>query len=125
METPTGVLGALRELTSQVLGSVRDRIELFSVELQQEKFRFIELLIWAFAVAVTGLLALLFASFTIVCVFWENGRLIALGALTLVYGVGFTAALLYLRRLVARQPRPFDGTIDELTSDRACTRANN
>ncbi|HLP10025.1 MAG TPA: phage holin family protein [Opitutaceae bacterium] len=125
METPTGILGALRELLSQALGSVRDRIELVSVELQQEKFRFIELLIWVFTVAVAGLLALLFASFTIVCVFWENGRLIALGALTLVYGVGFAAALLYLRRLIARQPRPFDGTIDELTADRECTRANN
>ncbi len=125
MEKSTGILAALRELSEQLLGSARDRIELFSIELQQEKFRILELLIWASAVAITGLLALLFASFTLVCAFWENGRLIALGALTLFYGAAFLATLLYLRRLIARQPRPFDGTVDELRADRECIRARN
>jgi uncharacterized membrane protein YqjE len=118
MEKPTGFLGALRDLSENILGSVRDRIELFSAELQQEKFRFIQLLIWAFAVVIAGLMALLFASFTLVCAFWNNGRLIVLSALTLVYAGAFVATLLYLRQLIARQPRPFDGTIDELAADR-------
>src|SRR4051812_39001243 len=121
METESaGLLGSVRSLVDNLLGSVHDRIELISLELQEEKQRLIQLFVWISVAVFTGMMALAFASFTLVYLFWESARLIALGALTLVYSGAAIAAVLMLRRQIARQPKPFAASLQELRNDRAC-----
>ena len=61
MESPapgsSSLLGSLRGFADGLLGSVQDRIQLFAVELQEEKFRLIQILLW-----VSGLMLLAIAT---------------------------------------------------------------
>jgi len=104
---------------------VHDRVELFSLELQEEKFRLIRILLWVGAAFFAGLMALLLGSLTLVYLFWDSARLAVLGGLTAFYGVTFLTLVLTLRRFLARQLRPFAGTLQELAADRACIRKPN
>ena len=119
---PAGFLGSLRELSDGLLHTVQDRIELFAVELQEEKFRLIQTFIWISAAVFTGMMAVMFASLTLVYLFWDSARIAVLGGLTTFYAVALVIIIIAFRRVVARQPRPFAATLDELNEDRACLR---
>ena len=79
MDTPapgsSGLLGSLRGFADGLLGSVHDRVELFSLELHEEKHRLVQILIWISAIVFTGLLAVIFASFALVVWLWDQARL--------------------------------------------------
>lgn len=120
-----GVLNSIRGLADGLLESTRDRLELFTIELQEEKFRVIQLFIWISAAIFSAMLAITFASLTIVYLFWESARLAVLTGFTVVYGGGFVAIVIYCRRFIAQHPRPFRATLAELDQDRACIRPEN
>jgi uncharacterized membrane protein YqjE len=119
---PAGYLAALRSLGENLLAGARDRLELFSLELQEEKFRLIKTFLWISAVAFSGMMAIMFASLTLVYLFWESARLAVLAGLTIFYGITLGALVIAFRRFLARQPRPFAATTSELGEDRACMR---
>jgi uncharacterized membrane protein YqjE len=120
-----GLLGSLRGLADGVIQGVRDRLELFAIEFHEEKFRVIQLFIWISAAIFSAILAITFASLTIVYLFWDTARIAVLVGFTLLYGGGFVAILLYCKKVIARQPRPFQSTIAELQQDRTCIRPQN
>ncbi|MBL9200174.1 MAG: phage holin family protein [Opitutaceae bacterium] len=117
-----GFLGSFRTLGDSLLASLQDRLALFSVELQEEKFRLIQIFIWISAAVFTGVMAITFASLTLVYLFWESARLAALGGLTLLYSGALIAIIVAFRRYLARQPKPFAATLQEITEDRSCIR---
>lgn len=123
-KTP-GLIGAWRTLGESLLGTVQDRLELFSVELQEEKFRLIRTFVWISAAVFTGMMAITFASLTVVYLFWDSARLGVLGGLTVFYTGALVLITAALRRYLARQPRPFAATREELGADRACIRTTN
>lgn len=118
-------MGSLRTLCDGLLASGAQRLELLSVELQEEKLRLIQIFMWIGAVVFTGLMAITFASLVLVYAFWESARLAVLGGLALFYAASFLAAILAFRSHLARQPKPFAATISELGADRACIRTAN
>jgi uncharacterized membrane protein YqjE len=117
-----GFLSSFRALGDGLLSTVQDRLELFSVELQEEKFRLIQTFIWISAAIFTGMMAIMFASLTLVYLFWESARLTVLGGLTVFYAGALVAIIIAFRRFIARQPRPFTATRQEIGEDRACIR---
>lgn len=123
-ESP-GLLGSLRDLGDGLLGMAKDRIELFSVELQEEKYRLIQIFIWISAALFSAMLAITFASLTLVYLFWDTARLAVLGGLTVFYAGLLVMLIVLLRRFIARQPLPFSATQQELQKDRACIRKGN
>ncbi len=127
MDTPSssskGILTTLRTLGDSLIGSLQDRIELFSVELQEEKFRLIRTFIWITAAVFTAMMTVTFASLTLVYLFWESARLTVLVCLTTVYTGMMVAIIVGLRGFLARQPRPFIATLQEISEDRACIRS--
>ena len=116
----TGYLATLRSLGDGLLGGLQERLELFTVELQEEKFRLIQIFVWICAAVFTGVMVITFASLTLVYLFWENARLATLGGLTVLYAIAFFALVVGLRRFLARQPQPFAETLHEIRDDRAC-----
>jgi uncharacterized membrane protein YqjE len=122
---PAGYLSSLKSLGDGLLATVQDRLELFSVELQEEKFRLIQTFIWISAAVFTAMMALAFASLTLVYLFWESARLGVLTALTLLYTGALVAIAVAFRRFLARQPAPFAATRQEISEDRACIRNGN
>ena len=109
-----GILGSLRTLADGLIGTAQDRLALFSLELQEEKFRLIQTFFW-----------ITFASLTLVYLFWESARLAVLGTLALVYTGALVALIVAFRRYLARQPRLLESTLRELEEDRECIRDKN
>jgi uncharacterized membrane protein YqjE len=119
----TGFMGSLRTLCDGLIASAEKRFELFSLELQEEKLRLIQIFMWISAVVFSGMMAITFMSLVLVYVFWESARLAVLGGLAFLYTAAFVAILVAFRRYLARQPKPFAATIGELETDRACIRS--
>lgn len=122
---PSGLLGSLRGFADGLVGSVHDRIELLSVELHEEKHRLIQIAIWISAMVILALLALIFASIAVLVVFWDTARVGVVVGLASAYTAGLVGVVLGFRRYLARQPKPFAATLNELREDRACIRAEN
>jgi uncharacterized membrane protein YqjE len=117
---PRSLLQSLRSLGDGLLASAHQRVELVSVELQEEKFRLIQTFIWISAVVFSATMALMFASLTVVYLFWDSARLAVLIGFTVFYTGGGAWLIVAFRRYLTRQPRPFAATLGELQSDRAC-----
>lgn len=120
-ETRPGLLGSLRRLLDTGLGLAQNRLELFVVELQEEKLRFAELLMLICALMAVGLLALTMLTLTVVLVFWDNGRLPALIALSAVYIGGAIWLGCLVRARLHASPKPFGASLGELEKDRKWT----
>lgn len=120
-----GILSSVRTLADNLLATVHDRVELIALELQEEKNRLIQIFIWISAAIFSGMLALTFASITIVYFFWENARVAALAGLALFYTAALVALVFGFKRFIKRQPKPFAATLQELKSDRSCIRMEN
>ena len=114
-----GLRGASARLGASVLGLVRTRLELASVELAEERDRLqyqVALLVVAIGMF---MFALLFATAWIVVYFWDTSRLTAIAIVALVFAAA-GVALLMLRSQAARAaPMPFAATIAEYERDRA------
>lgn len=117
-----GFMNAFRTLGDGLVAGVQDRFALFGVEFQEEKIRLIQTFIWISAAVFTGMIAISFASLTLVYLFWESARLTVLGGLTGLYTGGLLVIIIAFRRYLAHQPRPFAATLDELNADRSCIR---
>ncbi len=120
----SGLLDSFRKLGDSLIGTVHDRIELLSIELQEEKLRAIRLFVAVGAALFAGLMAVTLASVTLVYLFWESARLWVLLGLTLLYAGAATGIALGVRCSLSRQPKPFAGTLQELKEDRACFRTH-
>ena len=117
-----GFIGSFRALGDGLLATVQDRIELFSAELHEEKYRLIQTFIWICAAVCAGMLTLAFTSLWLVYLFWESARLAVLGGLALGYASLLVAIIVAFRRYLARQPEPFHASREEIAEDRACIR---
>ncbi len=117
-----GILASFRTLTDCLLSGAKQRLELLAIELHEEKFRLIQIFMWISAAIFTAVMAIMFASLTLVYLFWESARLAVLGGLTALYAVALTVIIVAFRRYLARQPIPFAATIQELGEDHECIR---
>ncbi len=122
---PSSVLAAASSLLDSVLASLQNRVQILSIELQEEKIRLVQLLVWVAAIVFGGMMTVAFASLTVIYFFWENARLAALGGMTVFYAVGVLILWIKLKSYLARQARPFQATLSELEKDRACIRPTN
>ena len=109
----------MARIVETILATVHNRLELFSVELKEEKGHLIQILILTVAAMVLGLMALILLTFAIIAWFWESGRMAAVLTLLVVY---LAAALTAGRALQLRLKRwqSFAATLNELKKDREC-----
>ena len=117
-----GLFSSLRRLLDTVLATVQNRVELFAVELREEKCRLIEAIILAVVVVALATVTLTLVTLTIVVLLWDTARVAALVSVSVLYLV---ATALVARALVVRlkASRPFSATLEELKKDRECLRA--
>lgn len=114
---PAGILESLRRLGRSGLAGLHNRIELFSVELEEQKVRLVRVLILAGAVIFLGNTALLTVSAAIVVLAGEKARLPVLIGLCVFYILATLAAVLALRKELRSAPPPFRDTMAELKKD--------
>jgi len=118
LEASPGLMGSLKRLASTLTSIVSTRLELLANELQEERLRLTQMLLFAlFALLCFGMGILLLTVF-IVVLFWDDHRLAVLGGLTvLFFGAGILMALL-LRSKAQAKSRLFSASLAELAKDR-------
>lgn len=113
----SGLAASAKRVGHSLLGLVRTRVELFAVELQEEKLRALNLLLWAAVAVALVMTAVLFTLGTIALFLWQRAGFAGLAGL--VAGVLLAAAgvVIYLRRTIQRGPAPFAATTAEFQKD--------
>ncbi len=120
-----GFLDSVRTLAGHLLASLHERVGLLSIELQEEKLRFIRLFVWVSLAIFAGVMAVTFATLAIVYLCWDSARLAVLIGFAVLYA-GVTVVLVAgFRRTLAAEPRPLSGTLEELEADYSCIQREN
>ncbi len=114
------MISALRDLALTSVKMVEERLRLLGAELQEEKWRAVEAILWLAVALGLGTLALLVASLAVVLSVWPDpqARIWALVGLALLYGMGALAAYLRMRKRIQGDGLPFSDTVSEFQRDR-------
>jgi uncharacterized membrane protein YqjE len=116
---PSGLLASLRRLLGTVFELAQVRLELIGTELEEQKIRILDALVWAAVGAMMLGVGLTLFAVTVVVMFGEGYRVHALVVLTLAFLVG-GAFLLRLARTRLQTPGgAFAASAAELAQDRA------
>jgi len=115
---PPNLIGLLRKAALTGVAALHNRGELFFVELQEEKNRAVESLIWAVAACFLGIIFLLVLTATIIWLFPPDLRVYVAGGFSLLYLLGTVLALLNLKALIKNSSPPFSDSIAEFRKDR-------
>ena len=112
------VFRSLKRFLHTILGVAQSRLELFSIEFQEEKWRLQQMFVWV----VVGIFALILTAVVVTAtvVYWveEENRMTALVLFCLGYAALTAYAFLRARKLVADKP-PFQQSLEELKKDRS------
>ena len=112
-------LESLRRTLRNLQALLAGRLELASLELTEEKYRLISLLLLVHGVWVFATLALIFTTLTVVVLTWDSpARTWVLPGFAVLYLGGALWAFGRLRHRLRNDPPPFSGTVDEFKKDR-------
>jgi uncharacterized membrane protein YqjE len=118
------LLASFRRIADSLLGILQARLRLFSLELQSERLRLVDLLLKLAVALAFATVGLLLGTYTLARFVWEvagYAGLVAMTALLLAVG-GFL--VWRIRRELLQAPPPFAKTIAEFKKDRECLPKN-
>ena len=114
----TGLMESLKRLACTSLAIVQTRLQLLSNELEEERLRIAQMLLYgSVALLFFGLAIMLLTAFFVV-LFWDSHRLLVLCSFTALY---FVAGLLVwntLHRVAQEKSKLFSASLAELADDR-------
>jgi len=112
------LFASLRSFWSVLLAILYTRLDLATVELQDQGIRVVKLLLAGFIAAVAFLTAFFFLNFWIIAAFWSGPyRLLVIGIIFAVYFFGGVIAVVVARNLAVNWPGFLSQTIKELRRD--------
>lgn len=109
---------SLRRFGAAFLGLLHGHVELFGIELQEQKANTLRLLLFAGLALVFALLLLVGLSLLVLIVFWDTNRLAAALGLCLFYVLGSLFCGWRLYQSINDESSPFSATLEELANDR-------
>lgn len=109
---------SLRGLAATLVELAQVRLELFSVEAQEEVLRVAGLVVYGVIALVSLALGLCFLAILITVAVWDEHRLVALSVFTGLFLLVGLVAVGQARARVLRGSRLFSASIDELRQDR-------
>ncbi|HFJ0423419.1 TPA: phage holin family protein [Pseudomonas aeruginosa] len=109
---------SLRRFGAAFLGLLHGHVELFGIELQEQKANTLRLLLFAGLALVFALLLLVGLSLLVLIVFWDTNRLAAALGLCLFYVIGSLFCGWRLYQSINDESSPFSTTLEELANDR-------
>ncbi|HEQ1288935.1 TPA: phage holin family protein [Pseudomonas aeruginosa] len=109
---------SLRRFGAAFLGLLHGHVELFGIELQEQKANTLRLLLFAGLALVFALLLLVGLSPLVLIVFWDTNRLAAALGLCLFYVIGSLFCGWRLYQSINDESSPFSATLEELANDR-------
>jgi len=123
-QEPGGLLATGKRILRSVGDLAQNRMELFLVELKEERIRLFDALLLVAVCVVCGLMTLALLTLTIVVIFWDEHRVLVLVLLTLAYGGSASGAFWTLRNRL-RHWQSFAATLEQIKKDRACLEKQN
>ncbi len=117
-EVGSGLMDSAKRFLRTLVSIASTRLELLANELQEERLRLTQMLLFAsFALFCFGMGILLLTAF-IVVLFWDDHRLAALGALSALFLALGTLMAMLLRGKAQTKSRLFSASLAELANDR-------
>src|ERR1035437_2501954 len=118
MAGSTGLMESLERLAGTLLAIFQTRLELLSNEMEEERVRIEQMLLYGSVALFFFGLAIMLLTVFVVVVFWDSQRLLVLGVFAALY---FVAGLLVwnaLRRVAREKSKLFSASLAELADDR-------
>jgi uncharacterized membrane protein YqjE len=113
-----GLMESLKRLASTLLAIIQTRLELLSSEMEEERLRIGQLLLYGSVALFFFGLAIMLLTVFIVVVFWDSNRLLVLGGFVVLYFVVGLMAWNVSRRLAREKSKLFSASLAELADDR-------
>jgi uncharacterized membrane protein YqjE len=113
-----GLLESLSTLAATLVAIAHTRLDLLSLDLEEEREHFVSILLLALAALFCVGVGVLLATLLLVVAFWDTYRLLVLGSLAgLFLAVGLAAWGFALHK-ARTKPRLFAASLSELLKDR-------
>ncbi|HXQ64379.1 MAG TPA: phage holin family protein [Steroidobacteraceae bacterium] len=112
-----GLFASLRRMLAALIALAHTRLELVSVEIEEQIGYAAGVLLWSITAIFFGSLAVLLLALTIVIAFWDDHRLLAAGLVTGAFALVAVIAVLTVRARLHRRPRFLGATVDEMKRD--------
>jgi len=112
------ILHSLKTFVAVLASAIHTRIELFVTELEEERERLKQTLIFTLLLVFGLSMGLILFTIFLVALFWQQGWIGAIGALAFVYLGIATFAAVKLRDAILKRPGLFPATLAELGKDR-------
>jgi uncharacterized membrane protein YqjE len=113
----SGVMDSIRSFLASWVAVIKTRVEIISVEIEEQREWIEQLLLLAVGAAFCLSLGMILLTLFVVVLFWESHPLVVLGAFTILYLGGGIALWLTLRQKIRNKPRIFSTTSAELGKD--------
>ena len=107
-----------RRLGAAFLGLLHSHIELFGIELQEQKARTVSLLLFAGLALVFALLLLVGLSALVMILVWDTYRITGIISLCVFYSLAAAFCGVRLKAAIFDESTPFHATLEELANDR-------
>jgi uncharacterized membrane protein YqjE len=109
---------SLLRLANTSLGILRSRLELASIDLEDELRCAISILLAGSAAVMLASFALLFGAFALAALYWETHRILALSSAGGVFALIAAIIAIGAWRFLNNRPRFMSATLAELDKDR-------
>jgi uncharacterized membrane protein YqjE len=118
-ESPqVGLFDSLKAMLATLVGIAHTRVELISTEVEEQFARMVSLLVWGLVALFLAFTGVILSAIAFIVLFWDSNRVLAAGALAVVFVVLAVIAVLgFIARAKAR-PRLFEASLEELAKDR-------
>jgi uncharacterized membrane protein YqjE len=113
-----GLVESVRRILDSALAVMRARLRIFSLELQEEKIRLLELLVWLGIALVFGITGLVTLTVAVAVLLWQKAGVGGLVFLGIIYAGACLSACYQLRKRFRERPPPFGDTLAEFNRDR-------
>lgn len=114
-----GLIASMKRAGASAIELARTRIELVSVEIEEQIEYAAKLLLWGAAAIYFASLALLLVALTIVIIFWDTHRVLAASLVTVAFALGAIGAALAVCSRLRHRPHFLSATTGELKKDAA------
>lgn len=113
-----GLVQSLRRLAATLIALLQTRLELLATELEEERVRLVQVLLWGCIALASLLLGVVMLTLFVVVLFWDAHRVLVSGLLALTFiAIGLAAVAVARSRARARS-RLFSASLAELANDR-------
>lgn len=115
-----GLFQSLRAFLDTGMGALQNRVELFAVEMREEKQNVLELIVWVSLALFLAMMAMIVITATIILMFEQQKRLYVAGAFCVLYVISAVVAFFKVKARLRAGGQPFSETINEMRKDREC-----